>query len=265
VDEHEAARLANVTAYATRDVLHGSPHLNHASVWRIYTRQVSRALARVGPKPRVLDLGAGEGTALRPWLDGGAQVTAVDSSAEQLRLLREHHPGVEAVAADALDYLASKKAEFDIVSHVSMLHHIPDYLALLGASAAAVRPGGALLTFQDPLRYDTLPPGHYLAGQALYIPWRLSEGRVLTGIGNRIRRSRGVFRADNQDDQEEYHVQRNGVDSAAIATQLRTDFEQVEVESYFSSQARLAQWLGERLHLLSYFGVIASGRRPSTA
>ena len=256
----ESARLANAASYATRNVQHGSPHLNHASVWAIYERMVRRALSTVGPKPRVLDLGAGDGTASRLWVEAGAQLTAVDSSPEQLRLLKERHPSAVTFAGDAIEFLHQQTGRFDVVSHVSMLHHIPDYLALLRASADAVAPGGALLTFQDPLRYDRLPPGHYLASQAFYIPWRLTEGRVLEGIGNRIRRTRGIFLESSQDDQEEYHWHRNGVDSDAILAQLRPDFSRVDVEVYFSAHARLGQWIGERLKIRSTFGILATGR-----
>src|SRR5260370_9599864 len=130
-----------------------------------------------------------------------------------------------------------------------MLHHIPEYLALLQASASAVAKGGALSTCQDPRRDGRLAAGHYVGGQALYIPWRLTEGRVLEGIGNRIRRTRGIFLENNLDDQGEFHFHRNGVDSDAILAQLRADFAQTEIEIYFSSHARLAQWLGQRLPL----------------
>ena len=260
MSDAESARLANAASYATRNVLHGSPHLNHASVWSIYVRMVRKALGTVRPKPRVLDLGAGDGTASRLWVEAGASLTAVDSSIEQLRLLKERHPNAVTVEGDAIEFLHQKAGRFDVVSHVSMLHHIPDYLALLRASAGAVAEGGALLTFQDPLRYDRLPRGHYLAAQALYIPWRLTEGHVLQGIRNRIRRSRGVYLADSQDDQEEYHFHRNGVDSDAILAQLRPDFAQVDIAIYFSSHARLAQWMGERLRVRSTFGILATGR-----
>src|SRR6266853_715654 len=259
--ESESARLANITSYATRDVLHGSPHLNHLSVWRMYDSAVHRVLATVGSSPRVLDLGAGDGTASRVWLDAGARLTAVDTSAEQLRRLKQRHPAVRTVEADAIDFLSSQSDRFDVVSHVSMLHHIPDYLTLLRKSAAAVAPGGGLITFQDPLRYDRLPKGHYVASQALYIPWRLTEGHVLRGIGNRIRRTRGAFREDNVEDNEEYHVHRNGIDSDAITRLLADDFGSVDVVVYFSSQARLSQWIGERLAIRSTFGIVATGHR----
>ena len=230
-------------------------------MWAIYERMVRKALASVRAKPKVLDLGAGDGTASRLWVQAGASLTAVDTSPEQLRLLKARHPSAVTVEGDAIEFLQQHAGHFDVVSHVSMLHHIPDYLALLQASALAVAKGGALLTFQDPLRYDRLPPGHYVAGQALYIPWRLTEGRVLEGIRNRIRRTRGIFLENNLDDQGEYHFHRNGVDSDAILAQLRPDFAQTEIEIYFSSHARLAQWVGERLRLRSTFGILATGRR----
>src|SRR5450631_2624443 len=139
----ESARRANTASYATRDVLHGSPHLNHASVWAIYERMVGKALTAVRPKPRVLDLGAGDGTASRLWVEAGASLTAVDSSPEQLRLLQARHPSAVTVEGDAIEFLHQHEGRFDVVSHVSMLHHIPDYMALLRASAGAVAKGGA--------------------------------------------------------------------------------------------------------------------------
>ena len=242
--DSEPARLANIASYSNRDVIRGSPHLNHPSIWSIYERLVRTAISTVRSKPRVLDLGAGDGTASRPWIEAGAQVTAVDSSAAQLRRLKHRYPEALTVEADALNFLGEYAETFDVVSHVSMLHHIPDYLALLRASASHVAEGGALLTFQDPLKYDRLPRGHYLVAQSLYIPWRLTQGNLSRGIGNRLRRARGAYRQDDQSDQVEYHVVRNGLDSDAILAQLATDFANIEIEVYFSSQARRAQWIG---------------------
>ena len=260
MDESDTARLANETSYATRDAVDGSPHLNHKSVWAIYQRMVAATLATVGSKPCVLELGAGSGEASGPWIDAGAQLTAVDCSGEQLRRLRLRHPSVITFEMDNANFLRQQDGQFDIVSLVSTLHHIPDFLGLLRECVGAVRPGGALLTFQDPLRYDQLPRTHTIAAQILYVPWRISRGHVGAGVRGRLRRARGVFLADNISDQEEYHVVRNGVDSQAIAQQLTKDFTTVEVEIYFSSQARLSQWLGEKLRLRSTFGLLAIGR-----
>jgi 2-polyprenyl-3-methyl-5-hydroxy-6-metoxy-1,4-benzoquinol methylase len=260
MDESEVARRANEASYATRDAVNGSPHLNHKSVWSIYNGLVTTALISVGAKPRVLELGAGSGEASVPWIEAGALLTAVDCSGEQLRRLRLLHPSAITVEMDNSTFLREQNELFDVVSVVSTLHHIPDYLGLLRECAAALRPGGALLTFQDPLRYDRLSIVHTLGAQILYVPWRLSGGNIRAGVRNRLRRARGVFLADDPSDQDEYHVVRNGVDSQAIVEELAARFAAVEVVTYFSSQARLSQWLGERLRLRSTFGLLATGR-----
>jgi hypothetical protein len=167
---------------------------------------------------------------------------------------------VTTVETDALAFLASLPREFDVVSHVSMLHHIPEYLDLLAASTQSVAHGGVLMTFQDPLRYDRLPRGHYSIAQGLYMPWRLTQGDVIKGIGSRHRRRRGKYLADNQADQVEYHVVRNGLDSDEMLGRLRDGFAEVRIEIYFSSQARLAQRIGERLRIRSTFGILATDR-----
>jgi hypothetical protein len=59
-------------------------------------------------------------------------------------------------------------------------------------------------------------------------------------------------------------VVREGVDSEAIADLLRPSFEAVEVVSYWSTYNRALQAAGERLGLVSSFGILASGRRKPT-
>lgn len=255
----ESARRANTASYATRDVLHGSPHLNYAFVWSIYERMVRKALRTVTSKPRVLDLGAGDGTASRLWVEAGAVLTAVDNSPEQLRLLKARHPNAVTVEGDAIEFLHQHVGRFDVVSHVSMLHHIPDYGVAAGKRGCG---GKGRCSIDVPGSAEVRPPAarHYLAGQALYIPWRLAEGRILEGIGNRIRRTRGISLENKVDDQGEYDFHRNGVDSDEIVSQLRPDFAQTEIEISLSSHARMAQWLGERLRIRSTFGILATGR-----
>lgn len=265
MDESEIARLANVASYATRDTIDGSPHLNHKSIWMLYRHLVSAALTDVGLSPEVLELGAGSGEASGPWIEAGARLTAVDCSRPQLRRLRMRYPSATTVEMDNAEFLREYAGLFDVVSIVSTLHHIPDYEHLLRQSIGALRPNGALLTFQDPLRYDTLPRAHRIAALVLYAPWRLSRGDVFPGIRRRLRRTRGVLLANDPSDNEEYHVVRNGVDSDAIEELLSESFAHVEVVTYFSTQARISQRVGDWIGLRSTFGILATGRiRPSS-
>ena len=272
-DEKAAALRANVAAYNSLDertYINGAPHLKHGSVGAIYRSLVDAAIDAIGRAPdkiSVLELGAGSGLATLPWFERHVQLTAVDSSESMLRSLsaRATAYGLKPteVASDALDFLGSTDATFDVITHVSMLHHVPDYIELLTRSSAHVRTGGCLLTFQDPLRYDRMPFGHHLADRAGYFLWRTGQGNVRRGLKTRWRRLRGFYSPSEVVNFDEYHVVRGGVDSAAIIDLLEKSFASVRAVSYWSTYSGLLQALGQRLHLVSSFGVLASGRKSS--
>lgn len=272
-DEPGAALRANVVTYSEYDervYVNGAPHLKFASIGRIYEALVARAVGHLAKDPgsiTVLELGAGSGLATIPWFKRGIRVTAVDSSAPMLALFaaRASEYGVRptTIVDDALSYLHATDSTFDVATHVSMLHHVPDYLGLLSRSASHIRPGGCLITFQDPLRYDRVPFGHHFADRVSYFAWRSAQGNVRRGLKTRWRRLRGVYAATEAVDFDEYHVVRNGVDSSEVARLLRSLFDTVEVVPYWSTYSRALQWAGERLHLVSSFGVLALGRQPN--
>lgn len=273
MSEEEIALRANVAAYDNLDesgYINAAPHLKHASIGRIYQSLVDSALDRVGRDPKaveVLELGAGSGLASRPWFERGVRLTAVDSSAPMLRGLTRKAASFglkpRAVVADAVTYLDTTTDSFDIITHVSMIHHVPDYLHLLARSAARVRTGGCLLTFQDPLRYDRMPFHHHFFDRASYFAWRAGQGNLKRGLKTRWRRLRGVYSPAEVVDFDEYHLVRNGVDSAEIKVLLEAWFTQVETIPYWSTYSRALQSLGERLRLASSFGTLAIGRKPT--
>lgn len=270
-EERGYALRANVTAYENfdeREYINGAPHLKHDSIGRIYRSLVASALKRVNRDPatvEVLELGAGNGLASTAWFEHGVRLTAVDSSEPMLQGLTKRADAFglkpRTVVADALEYLDSRADTFDIVTHVSMLHHVPDYVHLLQESSAHIRGGGCLLTFQDPLRYDHMPAHHHFLDRAAYFAWRLGQGNVKRGLKTRWRRLRGVYSPEEVVDFEDYHVVRSGVDSTQITKALEAVFDQVEVVSYWSTYSRPLQALGEQLHLVSSFGILACGRK----
>ncbi|HEY4028128.1 MAG TPA: class I SAM-dependent methyltransferase, partial [Candidatus Dormibacteraeota bacterium] len=211
------------------------------------------------------EVGAGDGRASVPWLRRGARLTAIDASEQMLARLRARAAAfgvpVETHLGDAIQVLESLDRGFDVVTHVSMLHHVPHYLAMLDRSAAAVAPHGCLLTFQDPLRYDRLPRLHRAADRGAYFAWRLAQGNLRQGLRTRIRRLRGRYEVGEPADYEEYHVVRNGVDSDAIVELLAGSFASVQDVRYWATQGAPWQWLGERLGLRACFGIVALDRR----
>jgi 2-polyprenyl-3-methyl-5-hydroxy-6-metoxy-1,4-benzoquinol methylase len=272
-DERAAALRANIAAYDecdTREYVNGAPHVKHASVAAIYRRLVTEAIDGINREPKsisVLELGPGNGVASAPWFEKGVTMTGVDTSERMLREFETaaSNAGIQAkvVVSDALDFLATTDQRFDVVTLVSMIHHVPDYLDLLARSAAVVQAGGCLITFQDPLRYDRMPFHHHVLDRASYFVWRSAQGNVKRGLKTRWRRLRGVYSTSEVVDFEDYHLVRNGVDSAAIMSLLEAYFARVKTVPYWSTYSGLLQRMGERLQLASFFGVLASGRKPN--
>ena len=260
-DERTRAQQANLGMYGAfdeRTYIGGAPHVKHRELRDLFAQLAGEAL---GNGKSILDVGAGTGLATAPLLGRGLAITAVDSSAPMLERYRSREPSAEFIVADAAEWIASCMQRFDLVLLVSMLHHVPDYLSLLQNSAALVRSGGSLLTFQDPLRYSSQPRLDRIAEVASYFSWRVFRGRYRVGLATLSRRARRVIVLSAPSDFGEYHVVRDGVDSDAITLQLSGQFSHVRKVCYWATQGRPQQWLGRVMGLRSYFAVVATGKR----
>jgi 2-polyprenyl-6-hydroxyphenyl methylase/3-demethylubiquinone-9 3-methyltransferase len=94
----------------------------------------------------VLDVGCGGGLLAEGLAARGAQVVAIDLAAENIAAARDHAAGRFAIDYRCVDVeqIASEMAsEFDVVTCLEMLEHVPDPSRVVTACATAVRPGGA--------------------------------------------------------------------------------------------------------------------------
>jgi SAM-dependent methyltransferase len=266
-DSHRLAGLANVAMFdeeGTADCVSASPHLTHPMICELYAQLVARTFntaKKYASMPRVLDLGAGEGSATLPFLELGAHVTAVDISESQLAVLGQKcgrfATRLRVYGGDINEILEGKGERYDIVVMNSFVHHIPDYLAIFQKSIAILRPNGLIFTFQDPLRYDTLGRSSLYFSMGGYFFWRLFQGNYLQGLRTRIRRLQGIYIPGSKEDDAEYHVTRNGVDQDAIAQLLSSESFTCEIIRYFSTQSSIFQRLGLFLGIENTFAIIA--------
>lgn len=241
-----------------------APHLSHESIRALYVQMVSRAFeiaSQDGRVPTVLDLGAGDGIATRPFLSLGAHVVAVDISMQQLAQLRlecaEYGDRVEIRCADVFDVL-SEGRKFDIVVANSFLHHIPDYLSLVAGAADVLSERGILMTFQDPMwNKSTTYRDSLLSGIAYFI-WRLGREDALRGMGRKLRRSLGIYSTTSIYDNVEYHAVRDGVNQIAIRQMLEQKGWQCSIAEYCSFHSMKLQPLGEKLGVKNTFAIMAS-------
>ncbi len=268
------AALANLSAYgaeATRKYSDGAPHVKHASLRTLYGRlvvQVYDYAKKHAVTPKVLDLGAGEGSVTLPFLELGANVTAVDISSNQLDVLRSRcarfADRLEARCEDINETFRNKSKEYDIIVANSFLHHIPDYIAMMSDAIIRLTPYGQFFSFQDPLRYDSVGRFTRMFSALGYFQWRIFKGDVIGGLGRRLRRSCGVYLENSVYDNAEYHVTRNGVDQGAIYKLFKEQKGcDCDIVRYFSTQSRIFQSIGTALGLENTFAVIA--RRHASA
>lgn len=112
------------------------------------------ARGKEGPV-RVLDVGCGSGNLTRHLLALGAHVTASDLSTKLLDLTRRRFGDtgrLDTVTLNGADLRPLPDGAFDLVATYSVLHHVPDYAALVAEMARVTRPGGVV--FIDHERSD---------------------------------------------------------------------------------------------------------------
>jgi 2-polyprenyl-6-hydroxyphenyl methylase / 3-demethylubiquinone-9 3-methyltransferase len=95
---------------------------------------------------KVLDVGCGGGILAEAMARRGAQVTGIDLSEKGLRVaelhLMESGLAVTYEKAMAEEYASSHAGEFDVVTCMELLEHVPEPASMVAACARLVRAGG---------------------------------------------------------------------------------------------------------------------------
>ena len=97
----------------------------------------------------VLDVGCGGGILAESMAQAGAQVTGIDLAQQSLTVAKLH--GLESGVSvsyqkiSAEDMAAQQPGQFDVVTCMEMLEHVPDPGSVVQACATLVKPGGTVL------------------------------------------------------------------------------------------------------------------------
>ena len=129
----------------------GHPEIFNETEQARLARTVERVVRLVerGERPRapiaVLDVGSGTGNLVRRFLAHDVHVTATDLSTTLLDEVHGRFAATGRVTTTPLngrDLHPLADDRFDVAASYSVLHHVPDYLALVREMARVVRPGG---------------------------------------------------------------------------------------------------------------------------
>jgi len=261
------AALANISHYdseATKRNVDVSPHIKHPSLRALYGKLVVKVFdfaLQHTKTPKVLDLGAGEGSVTLPFLSLGAKVVAIDISSSQLHKLQNKCERfgdmLEVRCEDINDTLKDKSDKYDIIVVNSFLHHIPDYTGMIREAIKILTPNGQFFSFQDPLRYDSVGRFSMMFSNLAYFSWRVFKHDIIGGLKRRLRRSRGIYIEGSVHDNTEYHVTRNGVDQDAIYGILTGQDFNCTIIPYFSTQSCFFQPIGTIFGVKNTFAVVA--------
>lgn len=95
---------------------------------------------------KVLDVGCGGGILAESMAREGAEVTGLDMGAEPLQVARLHALesgiAVSYVQETVEDHARAHPAQYDVVTCMELLEHVPDPSSVVRACASLVKPGG---------------------------------------------------------------------------------------------------------------------------
>ncbi len=154
---------------------------------------------QTGASPaKALDFGCGSGNLTRHLIELGAQTVSADLSDDFLKDIQRKFPGnerSEVLKLNGTDLCNVPDAHFDLVATYSVLHHVPDYLAIVREMCRVLKPGGVLYIDHEVTEtYYERPAAYaqFLRKARPRVDWRrwLSLALDVRGYGHIVRRLR---------------------------------------------------------------------------
>ncbi len=161
-------------------------------------REAMKSVRTGASQVKALDFGCGSGNLTRHLIELGAYTTSADLSDDFLRDIQRKFSASglsETLKLNGKDLSNVPDAQFDLVATYSVLHHVPDYLAIVRELCRVVKPGGVLYIDHEATEtYYQRPPAYveFLRKARPRVNWRrfLSLALDVRGYVHILRRLR---------------------------------------------------------------------------
>lgn len=110
-------------------------------------REALKAVQTGASPVRALDFGCGSGNLTRHLIDLGVITVSADLSDDFLEDIRRKFSATgrsDTLKLNGVDLANVPDTQFDLVATYSVLHHVPDYLAIVREMCRVIKPGGVL-------------------------------------------------------------------------------------------------------------------------
>ena len=110
-------------------------------------REALKAVQTGATPVKALDFGCGSGNLTRHLIDLGIFTVSADLSDDFLKEIRRKFSDTrlsDTLKLNGVDLANVPDAQFDLVATYSVLHHVPDYLAIVKEMGRVIKPGGVL-------------------------------------------------------------------------------------------------------------------------
>jgi 2-polyprenyl-6-hydroxyphenyl methylase/3-demethylubiquinone-9 3-methyltransferase len=143
IDQQEIDKFAKL-AHEWWNVTGQFKTLHHVNPQRLAYIQQHSPLAGL----RVLDVGCGGGILSEAMAQAGADVTGIDVNEPLIEVARTHaaqtHTTVDYQLSTIEAFADTHAGQFDVVTCLEMLEHVPDPAAIVAGCARVIKPGGQL-------------------------------------------------------------------------------------------------------------------------
>lgn len=138
---------------------YNSEHQFCKQIWKLYREDVDfiDGILKTKKEPIILDVGCGTGLLSKAFLELGHTLYALDLSQDMLDLYKNQGKGrLIKICAEIEKFFEENTQKYDLIIFAASLHHIYNYKEIIHLTLGALKEGGLIFIFNEPLKKRSL-------------------------------------------------------------------------------------------------------------